>query len=235
MRGDAFDQIGCLTAVMLDWRALWQQGRPNPKNALLTNDTPFQIHDLDGDGRVEVALARDFELQVLDGRTGRLLRNVWLPQLATDCVVADTSYKCWRFAPVSRRSRWQWRAAGNPAERPLSRFWIFEQHGAVWQGDGGTGHYLFPFDVDRDGRQEFLIGYSLWGADGKRRWSHDAELKDHADALSLGNFTGRQTGDVRAYIDGSDEGFLVIAADGTIVKHLRLGHAQTQSIGKVPA
>ena len=38
--------------------------------------------------------------------------------------------------------------------------------------------------------------------------------------------------DVRAYIDGSDEGFLVIAADGTIVKHLRLGHAQTQSIGK---
>ena len=45
-------------------------------------------------------------------------------------------------------------------------------------------------------------------------------------------FHGRPSEGVRAYIDGSDEGFLVIAADGTIVKHLRLGHAQTQSIGK---
>ena len=47
VRGDAFDQISCLTAVTLDGTVLWQQGRPNPKNDLLTNDTPFQIHDLD--------------------------------------------------------------------------------------------------------------------------------------------------------------------------------------------
>ena len=75
VRGDAFDQISCLTAVTLDGKVLWQQGRPNPKNDLLTNDTPFQIHDLDGDGRTEVVLARDFQLQVLEGRTGRLLRR----------------------------------------------------------------------------------------------------------------------------------------------------------------
>ena len=71
VRGDAFDQISCLTAVTLDGTVLWQQGRPNPKNDLLTNDTPFQIHDLDN-GRSEVVLARDFQLQVLDGRTGRV-------------------------------------------------------------------------------------------------------------------------------------------------------------------
>ena len=83
VRGDAFDQISCLTAVTLDGKVLWQQGRPDPKNALLTNDTPFQIHDLDGDGRNEVVLARDFQLQVLEGRTGRLLRTAWLPQMST--------------------------------------------------------------------------------------------------------------------------------------------------------
>jgi rhamnogalacturonan endolyase len=37
---------------------------------------------------------------------------------------------------------------------------------------------------------------------------------------------------VRAYVDGSDEGFLIFEADGTLVKHLRLGHAQTQSVGR---
>jgi len=232
VRGDAFDQISCLTAVTLEGRVLWQQGRPNLKNALLTNDTPFQIHDIDGDGRVEVVLARDFQLQVLEGRTGRLLRKAWLPQLATD--LKDRPYELnvgdsILFADLSGR--------GAPREILLKDryrgFWIFDKDlKLLWQGDGQTGHYPFPFDVDRDGRQEFLIGYSLWGPDGKRRWSHDSALKDHADALSVGNFTGRPSAGVRAYIDGSDEGFLVFEADGTLVKHLRLGHAQTQSVGK---
>ena len=70
VQGDAFDHISALTAVTLEGRVLWQSGRPDRRNALLTNDTPFQIHDLDGDGRAEVVLVRDFKLQVLDGRTG---------------------------------------------------------------------------------------------------------------------------------------------------------------------
>ena len=70
VRGDAFDQISCLTAVNLDGKVLWQSGRPDPRNGLLTNDTPFQIHDIDGDGNNEVVLVRDFQLQILDGRTG---------------------------------------------------------------------------------------------------------------------------------------------------------------------
>jgi rhamnogalacturonan endolyase len=232
VRGDAFDQISCLTAVTLEGRVLWQQGRPNPKNGLLTNDTPFQVHDLDGDGRSEVVLARDFQLQVLDGRTGLLLHKVWLPPLAKD--LKDRPYELnvgdsILFVDLQ--------GTGTQREILLKDryrgFWIFDRDlKLLWQGEGQTGHYPYPFDVDGDGRQEFLIGYSLWGADGKPRWSHDATLKDHADALSVGNFSGRPGAGARAYIDGSDEGFLLVEADGTLVKHLRLGHAQTQSVGK---
>ena len=67
VRGDAFDHISCLTAVTLDGKVLWQIGRPDPRNGLLTNDTPFQIHDIDGDGRNEVVMVKDFKLQILDG------------------------------------------------------------------------------------------------------------------------------------------------------------------------
>jgi len=231
VRGDAFDQISCLTAVTLDGRVLWQQGRPNPQNALLTNDTPFQIHDLDGDGPAEVVLARDFQLQVLDGRTGALMRKTWLPPLAPE--LKDRPYELnigdsMLFVDLTGKG---------PREILLKDryrgFWIFDKDlKLLWQGDGQTGHYPYPLDVDGDGRQEFLIGYSLWGPDGKRRWSHDTALGDHADALSVGNFTGRPGAAPRAYIDGSDEGFLVIDANGVIVKHTRLGHAQTQSVGK---
>ena len=232
VRGDAFDHISCLTAVTLDGRVLWQQGRPNPKNGLLTNDTPFQVHDLDGDGRAEVVLARDFQLQVLDGRTGRLLRSAWLPKVPAD--VKDRPYDLnigdsLLFVDLAGR--------GAPREILLKDryrgFWIFDKDlKLLWEGLGQTGHYPYPADINGDRSQEFLIGYSLWDAEGTRRWSHDATLRDHADALSIGNYTGRPSDGLRAYIDGSDEGFLVFAMDGTLVKHLRLGHAQTQSVGK---
>ena len=54
--GDASVEISCLTAVTLDGKVLWQLGRPDPRNGLLTCDTPFQIHDLDGDGRNDVVM-----------------------------------------------------------------------------------------------------------------------------------------------------------------------------------
>jgi hypothetical protein len=232
VRGDAFDHISCLTAVSLDGRVLWQQGRPNPKNGLLTNDTPFQIHDLDGDGRAEVVLARDFQLQVLDGRTGRLVRSAWLPKVAAD--VKERPYDLnigdsLLFVDLAGR--------GAPREILLKDryrgFWIFDKDlKLLWEGLGQTGHYPYPADVNADRSQEFLIGYSLWDAEGTRRWSHDAALRDHADALSIGNYTGRPGAAMRAYVDGSDEGFLVFEMDGTLVKHVRLGHAQTQSVGK---
>jgi hypothetical protein len=232
VRGDAFDHISCLTAATIDGRVLWQQGRPNAKNGLLTNDNPFQIHDLDGDGRTEVVLARDSQLQVLEGRTGKLLRKAWLPPIARE--VKERPYELnigdsMLFLDLSGAGR----ARQILLKDRYRGFWIFnEDLTLLWEGQGQTGHYPFPVDVDGDRRQEFLIGYTLWAADGKPRWSHDTKFRDHADALSVGNYTGRPSAGMRVYIDGSDEGFVIFEADGTLVKHHRLGHAQTQSVGK---
>ncbi len=119
VRGDAFDHISCLTAVTLEGRVLWQQGRPNPKNALLTNDTPFQIHDLDGDGRVEIVLARDFELQVLDGRTGRHAAQ-GVAATGADRSQGSAVRDEHRRLPSVRRSDRQRCRAGDRDQGPLS-------------------------------------------------------------------------------------------------------------------
>jgi len=71
-------------AMTLDGKILWQLGRPDPRNGLLTNDTPFQIYDLDGDGRNEVVMVRDFQIQVLEGSTGKVLQRAWMPAAARD-------------------------------------------------------------------------------------------------------------------------------------------------------
>jgi rhamnogalacturonan endolyase len=233
VRGDAFDQISCLTAITLDGKVLWQLGRPNPKNGLLTNDTPFQIHDLDGDGRTEVVLARDFQLQVLEGRSGKLLRKAWLPPVSRklenrpyelnigDSILFLDSHGSGRADDILLKDRY-------------TGLWVFDKELQLkWSGEANTGHYPFAADIDGDKRHEFVIGYSMWGADGRRRWGHDDVLKDHADAISIGRFTGRDDDPARVYIDGSDEGFLMLdAASGRMLKQHRLGHAQTQSVGR---
>jgi hypothetical protein len=232
VRGDAFDHISCLTAVTLDGKILWQLGRPDPRNGLLTNDTPFQIHDLDGDGRNEVVLVRDFQLQVLDGATGKVKQRAWMPAAAADnkerpydinngdSLLFVNLSGARRPQEIVIKDRYRW-------------FWVFDKDLQLrWQGEGQTGHFPFPVDVDRDGRQEFVIGYSLWSHTGKPLWSNDAKLRDHADGISVGSYGADPNAPPRVYICGSDEGFLMFDHTGKLLRQVRLGHAQTQSVGK---
>ena len=229
---DNFIQISCLTAVTFDGKVLWQLGRPDPRNGLLTADTPFQIHDFDGDGSNEVVMVKDFKLQVLEGRTGRLRTWAWMPPAR-----ADNGKK--PFALTNGDSLAFLNLSGQPGRRELlvkdryTNFWIFDnQLKPMWHGQGQTGHYPFPCDADGDGRDELAIGYALWNHQGERLWSHDAELKDHADGIAVGNFSADPTAEPRIFAWGSDEGFLMFDHRGTTLKHVRIGHAQTASVGK---
>lgn len=232
IRGDAFDQISCLTAVTLDGKILWQKGRPDPRNGLLTNDTPFQIHDIDGDGRNEIVLVRDFQLQILDGRTGELRQSVWMPQMPP----ADKEHP---YEMEAGDSIAFVNFSGNPARHEILvkdrylHFWIFNNKlELLWKGDGQTGHYPYPFDIDGSGRDKMVIGYALWDSTGRQLWSHDAEIHDHADGIVMGKFSPDPKAEPRVYASGSDEGFMMFDIRGKILKHVRVGHNQSPSVAK---
>ncbi len=232
VRGDAFDAISCLTAVTLDGKILWQKGRPDARNGLLTNDTPVQIHDVDGDGRNEVVLIRDFKLQVLEGRTGEPRASVNMP--AMDAGLQERPYQLHSGDSITFVNL----TGGKTASEILIKdryksFWIYDKNlKPLWSGNGQTGHYPYPIDLNGDGRQEFAIGYALWTPDGKQLWSHDTDIKDHADGVVVGNFTGDPQAAPRVYACGSDEGFMMWDINGKPLKHLHIGHAQSPSIGK---
>jgi hypothetical protein len=232
IRGDAFDQISCLTAITLDGKILWQKGRPDPHNGLLTNDTPFQIHDIDGDGRNEVVLARDSLLQILDGLTGEVRESVRMPKMpSTD---KERPYETEVGDSIAFVN-----FSGNPSRHEIlikdryTHFWIYNNHlELLWKGDGQTGHYPFPFDVKGDGRDELAIGYSLWDHNGRQLWSHDAEIHDHADGVMIGNLSPDPKAAPQIYASCSDEGFMMFNLQGKILKHIRVGHNQSPSVGK---
>jgi len=60
----------------------------------------------------------------------------------------------------------------------------------LWSGTGQTGRFPYPYDFDGDGKDEFIIGFALWNWTVKYVWSHDAEMKSHADAIFVGAYTG---------------------------------------------
>ncbi len=232
VRGDAFDAISCLTAVTLDGKVLWQKGRPDARNGLLTNDTPVQIHDVDGDGKNEVVLVRDFKLQILEGRTGEPRASVNMP--AMDAGLQERPYQLHSGDSITFVNL----TGGKTASEILIKdryksFWIYDKNlKPLWSGNGQTGHYPYPIDLNGDGKQEFAIGYSLWTPEGKQLWSHDTDIKDHADGVVVGNFTGDPQAAPRVYACGSDEGFMMWDINGKPLKHLHIGHAQSPSIGK---
>jgi hypothetical protein len=230
--GDNFIQISCLTAVTFDGKVLWQLGRPDPRNGLLTADCPFQIHDIDGDGRNEVVMIKDFQLQIREGSTGGLRQSTGMPK-----ALADNRLKPYTLTNGDSLAFLDLVGQGKRHELLVkdrySNFWIFNNRlDPLWKGQGQTGHYPYPFDVDGDGREEVAIGYALWDDSGRRLWSRDDELRDHADGLAVGSFGADTKAEPRVYAWGSDEGFLVFDRGGTILKHVRIGHAQSATVGK---
>jgi rhamnogalacturonan endolyase len=232
VRGDAFDHISALTAVTLDGRVIWQSGRPDPRNGLLTNDTPFQIHDVDGDGQNDVLLIRDFKLQLLDGRNGNVKKSVVMPRMKDNA--PSRPYEIYSGDSIIFAN-----LTGKPGRRDFilkdryRHIWAFSRDlRLLWEGDEDTGHFPYPVDIDGDGKDELFVGHGMWTPNGKQLWSHAGKLKDHVDAVAVGNFTDNPKNPPRVYWATSDEGFIMLDLKGNILKHTIVGHTQTAAIGK---
>lgn len=239
--GDGSTEISCLTAMTFDGKMLWQVGKPNPRNGLLTCDTPFQVHDIDGQGYCDVVLVRDYKLQVLDGKTGKVKRSNWMPKITgyTKFEAAFAPPKLWPHQRDAGDSIAFVNFSGNKHRTELVikdrywNFWVFDKSlQLLWTGQGALGHYPYAYADPSTGKDLLCIGYALWDGTGKQLWSLDQELKDHADSVAVGNLTDNPKEKPSHYYSCSDEGFVLADHRGVLTKHHRIGHAQTACIGK---
>ncbi|NLM24772.1 MAG: hypothetical protein GX208_01455 [Firmicutes bacterium] len=230
MRGDNFSEISCLTAIDLDGNVLWQIGEPNPANALVSNDLPMQIHDIDGDGEQEVIFCKDFKIKVVNGKTGELKyeaptpvapphKGDKMPETQYHRITGDSIYFC------------DLTAQGEPRDMIIkdryNNIWAYTWDlKQLWHYQGNSGHFPMACDIDGDGKDEILIGYTLLDHDGTVMWSLD--IGDHADGVAIGKFAGDD--EWQFIIAASDEGMYWVDYHGNIVKHHRIGHAQTATI-----
>ncbi len=229
---DTNSELSCLTAMTFDGELLWQVGEPDLWKDHLTNDVAFQVHDLDGDGCNEVVYCMNQEIIVADGATGVTKYKAPTPEMP-----ANTKPPYNKFPRILGDSLFfcDLRGTGRDADiiikdRYLSLWALDDTLQPLWHAQCNTGHYPFSFDVDRDGKDELLVGYTLFDHDGSVLWTLDKTLEDHSDGAAVVTFHPERHEGPRIFFAASDEGMALVDLKGHILKHHRLGHVQNPAV-----
>lgn len=232
-----YPMISCITALTLEGEILWRIGEPSPAPdaGLIAADVCCQIHDINGDGIPEVLYTRDYNLIVADGRTGAALaeqptpeapdldRWIIVPDNPTRRITGDALFFC------------DLRGTGRPADLILknryNQIWAYDSNlNMLWTHRHNTGHFFRAFDIDGDGRDELMSGYTLLSPDGEAIWSRE-ELGDHADEIAIGRY-GPDGGEIQIVEVCGDAGFAIFSAGGRMLLQDLIGHAQRLSVAK---
>ena len=162
--------VQCATAYTLEGKRLWQIGEPDPDVVGSGSDIPAQIYDIDGDGANEFICVMKGELCVFNGRNGILKHKHPLPDPeAHDCII---------FADLDGRGK----ARNIILKNRYHQIWALDtEFNVMWTFKGDVGHYPWVYDLNGDGRDEVIAGYTVLSADGKPMWRIDME--DHADCI----------------------------------------------------
>ncbi len=220
---DQYSELSCLTAMTFDGKMLWRTGTPDVWKVQQTCDVAFQIHDVNNDGKTEVIYTMNREIVMADGATGKILRRQPTPvsSRTEERILGD----CLFFCDLS--------GAGYDGDMIIKdRYWHVWAYNRdwklLWDADCNTGHYPYAKDIDGDGRDELMAGYTLFRHDGKALWSKDKELLDHADGVAIVDF--KNDGKFRILIASSDEGTIFMDTDGKMLHHHYLGHIQNPAV-----
>jgi hypothetical protein len=163
--------VTALTAYDNSGRELWRWGEGGGAN--IAYDVPAVIYDIDRDGRADVLVGIRGFLLVLDGLTGWEKQRWPLPPglEVADCIIIANLRGLKAPADIIVKTRYDDAWAFTNSWQPL------------WEFHGNTGHHPDVRDIDGDGRDEVLCGYTLLDHDGSLSWQHD--LPAHADAARL--------------------------------------------------
>ena len=188
------------------------------------NNVPFNVWDMDGDGKAEVItrlqIGDEVYVAILDGLTGRLKHKTPWPEMVSDFVLSSTriqlsiAYLDGVHPAVITQTGIYENEVLNAYDTRLNRLWQFNSDGET---SGSGGHKVEVADVDGDGRQEVFDGTTCLRPDGTVRWSI---YKMHPDVVSIQDFLPNRPGlEVFYLIESSVHAgaYMVDARSGEII------------------
>lgn len=162
------------------------------------SNAPFNVWDLDGDGRAEVITLLQIgdvnHVAVLDGLSGRVRASTPWPEMLTDFAKSSTrvqmsiAYLDGRRPAVVTQTGLYENEVVAAFDADLKPLWTYRSTGAT---SGSGGHKIEIADVDGDGRQEVVYGTTCLNADGTARWSIH---RQHPDIISIHDYLPERPG-----------------------------------------
>jgi hypothetical protein len=170
-----------VAAQKLDGSLLWTWGDPEKGRKTWHHDVACQVQDWDNDGALEVVVAAERAVAVLDGKTGGEKHRFAIPEHASDCIVFCNLDGGNRPADILVKTRY-------------TQIWAYDYLGNLrWTvklpGGRRTAHQPRPMDIDNDGRDEIFAGYAMLNPDGSVRWVYESktvnEKRGHLDCARI--------------------------------------------------
>lgn len=194
--------VQCATAFNLEGEVIWQIGEPDPAVKGSGSDIPAQIYDIDNDGNNEFICVMKDELCIFDGKTGTLKEKHEIPdEHAHDCIIiADLEGKGYP-QNIILKDRYR-------------KLWALDtNYKVMWTFEGNVGHYPWPYDLNGDGADELVAGYTVLNGKGETLWTID--MTDHADCIWVGDLDQNPDTGVAVLVGGQDT--TAYSADGKLI------------------
>ena len=226
--------ISGLTAMNLHGEILWQWGENDTIPELFATDLPYQVCDLDNDGKSEVIFSHDFKIEVLNGTTGKTIKSIPTPKHGPKHPDSFYPEDEWERIPAGALYFCDLTGAGTVGDFLIkddyNNIWAYSRRlEQLWTACLNAGHYPYARDIDSDGRDEVLQGYTLFDHDGSVIF--DLGMQDHSDASFMGELGDPCYPGMHAYFCAGEEGVIVSDMSGRVRYKEIPGHAQRMAIG----
>lgn len=180
---NANQAVTALTAYNRDGNVIWEWGAGG--SSTIAYDVPAQIYDIDGDGRNEVLYSIRGYLVVANGADGAEEKRWPLPKSldVADCIMIANFTGKKRPSDILIKTRYD-------------HVWAYDNDfSLLWEWQGNTGHHPCPDDVDGDGKDALLCGYTLLDHNGREIWHLEPNPAGHADTARIyWNLDGKSPG-----------------------------------------
>ena len=229
---DSFARLSSLTAFLYDGTILWTIGKPDNSidNTLISCDLPFQIADINNDGRLELIYSMDFEIIIIDLLTAKLINKFNTPIIQNDPDFSNNPFYRLNVDMIRVADFEGLGYKGNIIikDRYQNVITYNKNYEIMWKyHNKNTGHFPYIFDYDNDGLDEMFVGYDLVNSDGKIIFDLPMNT-DHTDEIIYAKL--KKNDEYKFVLASGNEGLNIINRDGTIFKHNDLGHAQRISV-----
>jgi len=197
-------EINFLAAFSKSGELLWSIGESDTESDFLEEfNLPCQIFDIDNDGNNEVLYISGGEFIVLDGTSGSIKKKYPLPSPdACDAIIiADLEGKGYPNNIILKNR--------------FHQLWAMDSNfNVMWTHKGNIGLYPWPYDINGDGRDELIAGYTVLSGDGDVLFTIPDET-GYAKYIWAGDLLG--TGDGGKAIAVLGDRLTILTMDGEVI------------------